>query len=222
MAVVRLLDGEVVLDSLAVKLTRPGAAVAVGGGRRVTLKNCTVTLDDPGAAAVRLLAGGGEAAVALADTLVRGRGLGVVVGDRPAEVTVTNSWAALAGPLVRSDGDVRLTLTRVTAAVAGPLFDPRGGGLTVTADRCLFAPVGGRLQLAPAGEAERVEWTAGGPCWFADPGFSVGSVGPLATAVAVTFQTPPVADELAAVERADFAVTTPDPPAGGVGADAGR
>ncbi len=223
-AVVRLLDGEVLLDGLTVRLTtRVGAAVAVGGGRRVTLKGCTVTVDDPGAAAVRLLSGAGETAVTLTDTLVRGWGLGVAGGDRSAEITLNNSWAALGGPLVRADGEIRVTLTRVTAAVIGPLLDSRiAGRLSVSADRCVFAPLGGRLQLTPTGESRRVEWTTIGPCWFADTGVSIADIGPMATAHLVTFQSSPAADNPAAVERADLAVVSPELPAGGIGADPAR
>ncbi len=195
-AVVRLLDGEVTLDGLTVRITRPAAAVLAGGGRRVSLRGCTVTVADPGAVAVRLT---GDAGVTLADTLVRGRGGVVAAGERPAEVTLTHSWAAVAGPLLRADGEARLTLTRVTAVCGGPAFAP-GGRLAVTADRCLFAPVGGRLRL----DLDGVEWTAAGPNWFADPGFSTGGFGPMATAAVVTFHSPPAADELGAVERADL------------------
>jgi hypothetical protein len=192
-AAVRLLDGEVLFDGVGVTLAKPGAAVAVGGGRRVGFRNATVTLADPAAVLTRTTGRGGPVAVALTDTLVRGPGAGLV-GDRPAELTAANCWFALGGPL--AGAGVKVNLSRVTQA-GGPAF----AGAAVAAGRCAFA-----------GELGEADWALTGPCWFAE------SPPDDPQAMGVDVRLADVPTDLSGADRTGLTIRSPDLPPGGLGA----
>ncbi|MFO0846999.1 MAG: hypothetical protein U0871_00360 [Gemmataceae bacterium] len=203
-ALVRVADGDLTLDGFGVRVAAPGrsldgrtaaAAPAVSGGR-VTLTNCTITLDAP-PGSLRLSAvrvdpesDGGRAVavgVRLENTLVRGVGRGVwVPAARACELALTDTVVAVAGPVLAvgpaatsvrpSDPPVRATLSRATLALAGPVLDVRAGAggpwVSVDADRCVFAPVGpaGPLVAVAGADPDRaVVWAAPHPTnWYAN------------------------------------------------------
>ncbi|MGL6095594.1 MAG: serine/threonine-protein kinase, partial [Fimbriiglobus sp.] len=179
----RIGDGDLTLDGLELRL-RPRAdvpaakslaAVVVTGGGRCVLRDCVVTFDDPGMAeklaAVTVADPDPDGrtttrrpVVAIENCLLRGSGRGVwVPAARPFDLTIENTVAALAGPLVgvgpsarpiAAGGATRVALSRVTAALAGPVLDLRAAApgsadtargwvfVETTASRCVFAGVG--------------------------------------------------------------------------------
>ena len=176
----RLTGGELILDGLEFHLPTPdddsdvqtSAITAVAGGRKFSMQNCVVTLAGRSTdefAAVSLspttdakpTAGGVR--LEIDQCLIRGRGRAVwVKAARRFDLTVTNTIAALTGPVLAVDPGLPETpadtacmvrLSRLTAVLAGPLFDLRvstPGGLDaepwvplkVDADECVFAPTG--------------------------------------------------------------------------------
>jgi serine/threonine protein kinase len=211
--------GELRLEKLEIRLRAKGeslrdvrsrAAVVVTAGRCV-VRDCVVTADDgDGADADKLAvvtvadpdgdtkpAGpDGSPEVRIENSLLRGACRAVwVQAARPADVQVTNTVAALTGPLLAvgpparplNGGAVHARLTRVTAATAGPTFDLHAGRaagtkvvpwspVLVAAERCVFVPVGAAATLVavtspePSADLDKyLVWRTGdGPNWYPD------------------------------------------------------
>jgi hypothetical protein len=174
----------------------------VTGAAGATLRNCVVSLadDDDRSAAVTVggmdemrkdpadRAGPGPQ-VRLENTLIRGHGKGVsVTTGHGFGLELTTVMTALDGPLVAMDALAkdtpasergRVSLARVTVAAAGPLLDLHSGRsgplpIDVTADRCVFAPVGPARPLIridggdPAAIDRYLTWQADGPNLYAN------------------------------------------------------
>jgi hypothetical protein len=183
--------------------SKPRSVVRVTGGAGVTLRNCLVTLADEDDRSAAVSAGGMEEMrkdpaeragpgpqVRIENTLIRGRGKGVWVSTgRGFGLEMSNVMTALEGPIVSVDPAAkdmapsargRMTLSRVTAALGGPVLEQRAGRngsavpVDVSAERCLFAPVGTARPLVrmdvsdPAGPEKFLTWQADGPNLYAN------------------------------------------------------
>lgn len=211
--------GELRLEGLEIRLRAKGeslrelrtrAAVVMNAGRCV-LRDCVVTADDgDGANAdkiavvavadpdgeMKLTGPDGSPEVRIENCLLRGACRAVwVQAARPADVQVTNTVAALTGPLLDvhaparplNGGAVHLKMTRVTVATVGPAFEfhtGRAAGtkvipwspVLVVAERCVFVPLGtatlllGVTTTEPTSDLEKyLGWRIGdGPNWYPD------------------------------------------------------
>ena len=211
--------GELRLEKLDIRLRAKGeslrdlrsrSAVVVNAGRCV-LRDCVVTADDGDGADAEKLAvvtvadpdgdmkpagPDGSPEVRIENSLLRGACRAVwVQAARPADVQVTNTVAALTGPLLAvgpparplNGGAVHARLNRVTAATVGPAFEfhtGRAAGtkvvpwspVLVAAERCVFVPVGAAATLLgvtspePSADLEKyLGWRTGdGPNWYPD------------------------------------------------------
>jgi hypothetical protein len=171
----RVEEGELRLERLHVRLTLTDestglttAAVALAGGKRCVLADCTVTADDTvseSSAVVLVLPPAGGTTPDLRPEarfekcLIRGTGRLVrMPAAAPATVSVTNSVVALSGPVLdlgppdakpAEGAAVRVKLSRVTTLLAGPLVDatltdtpdPTFVPVQIDADTSLFAPL---------------------------------------------------------------------------------
>ena len=166
-------EGELTLDGLEIRLSaKPGdvrSAVTVVAGKRCTLKDCLITLDEQGdekLAAVLLAdpssvmrVGGAGPTIRIENCFFRGKGRGIwVQSSRPFDMEVRNSAAVLAGSFLQIDAgakppaagaQIRIRLDRVTAAFAAPVFDLHPGRtrqgnwvpVAIDTDGCLFSPL---------------------------------------------------------------------------------
>jgi len=176
----RLEEGELTLEGLEIRLTaKPGdvcSLVTVIAGKRCTLKNCLISLDEQGdekLAAVVLAdpssvmrVGGAGPAILIENCFVRGRGRGVwAQSSRPFDLAVRNSAAALSGSLLQIDAgakppaagaQVRVHFERVTAAFTAPVFDLHPGRnrqanwvpVAFDTDGCLITPLEKEIPFA--------------------------------------------------------------------------
>jgi len=185
----QLVEGELTLEGLEIRLSaKPGdirSAVTIVAGKKCTLKNCTVTLDEQGdekLAAVILAdpsgvmrIGGAGPTVRVENCFLRGRGRGIwMQSSRPFDLDVVNTAAALAGPLLEIDAgtkppaagaQIRVRFDRVTAAFAAPVLDFRPGRtrpahwvpVGIDADACLFAALEKGVPFAAVDGADALE-----------------------------------------------------------------